>query len=263
MSSNQLDATATVGGTFTYSPTNGTVLNVGSNTLSVVFTPTDTVDYNPATNTVFLIVQRAPLSVTANNASRNAARPTSVFSGTLVGVVNGDNITATYASSATSNSPAGTYPIMPTLVDPSSRPGQLLFSITNGTLTVLSAGSMVAWTNPAPIIYGTPLSTNQLNATATVGGTFVYSPTNGTVLNIGTNTLSVVFTPTDTNDYNSATNTLVTLIVLPEPLTVTATNVSRVFGQPNPVFGGSLIGVTNGDNTHRHVRQQHTPATAR
>ena len=114
-------------------------------------------------------------------------------------------------STATSNSPVATYAITPTLVDPNGRLTNYNFAITNGTLTVLRASSVITWTNPVPIIYGTPLSSNQLNATATVGGTFVYSPTNGTVLNVGSNTLSVVFTPTDTLDYNPATNT-VTLV---------------------------------------------------
>jgi len=51
-----------------------------------------------------------------------------------------------------------------------------------------------------------------LNATASVPGTFVYSPVSGTVLGAGSQTLSVTFTPTDTTDYNAATAT-VTLTV--------------------------------------------------
>ena len=75
-------------------------------------------------------------------------------------------------------------------------------------MTVLRAASLITWTNPAPVIYGTPLSSNQLDALASVPGTLVYTPTNGTVLNAGTNTLTVVFTPTDTVDYSAATNTV-------------------------------------------------------
>ena len=49
LSSAQLDATASVAGTFTYTPAAGTVLDAGNGqTLSVTFTPTDTVDYNTA-----------------------------------------------------------------------------------------------------------------------------------------------------------------------------------------------------------------------
>ncbi len=247
LGTNQLNATASVPGTFVYTPTNGTVLDTGTNVLSVVFTPTDTNDYIASTNTVTLVAQPAPLTVTAANASRPFGQPNPVFTGTLTGVTNNDNITATYSSSATGGSPAGTYPIIPALVDPGHRLTNYSVTLNNGTLTVLSVGSTVTWTNPLPIVYGTPLGTNQLNASASVPGTFVYNPTNGTVLNAGTNTLSVVFTPTDTNDYSGSTNT-VTLVVQPAPLTVNAANASRPFSQPNPVFTGTLTGVTNNDN---------------
>jgi hypothetical protein len=247
LGTNRLNATASVPGSLVYNPTNGTVLDTGTNILSVVFTPTDTNDYSGSTNTVTLVVNPAPLSVTAANASRPYSQPNPVFTGTLTGVTNNDSITATYSSSATGGSPAGTYPIVPALVDTNHRLTNYSVTLNNGTLTVLSVGSTVTWTNPLPIVYGTPLGTNQLNATASVPGAFVYTPTNGTVLNAGTNTLSVVFTPTDTNDYIGSTNT-VTLVVNPAPLTLTAANASRPFGQSNPIFTGTLTGVTNNDN---------------
>ena len=51
------------------------------------------------------------------------------------------------------------------------------------TLTVTKATPILTWTNPVAIIYGTALFSNQLNATANAAGSFVYSSTNGTVLN--------------------------------------------------------------------------------
>ena len=57
---------------------------------------------------------------------------------------------------------------------------------------------VISWENPADITYGTLLSTIQLNATADVSGTFIYTPAIGTKLNEGANqVLKVVFTPTD------------------------------------------------------------------
>ena len=51
-------------------------------------------------------------------------------------------------------------------------------------------------------------SATQLNATASVPGTFVYTPAAGTVLNAGAaQTLSVTFTPTDAANYTTATAT--------------------------------------------------------
>jgi sugar lactone lactonase YvrE len=63
----------------------------------------------------------------------------------------------------------------------------------------------ITWKAPAAITYGTALSATQLNATASVPGTFAYSPATGTVLAAGSQTLSVTFTPTNTTNYSTAT----------------------------------------------------------
>jgi hypothetical protein len=44
------------------------------------------------------------------------------------------------------------------------------------TINVLKANSTITWSTPADITYGTALSATQLNATANVAGSFVYSP---------------------------------------------------------------------------------------
>ena len=72
----------------------------------------------------------------------------------------------------------------------------------------------ISWPTPAPISNPTPLGPTQLDATANVAGTFVYSPSSGTVLTAGTYTLSVTFTPNDTTKYNAATAS-VTITVNP------------------------------------------------
>lgn len=69
----------------------------------------------------------------------------------------------------------------------------------------LAATPSITWAAPAAITYGTALSGAQFNAAASVAGTFSYSPAAGTVLNAGTQTLTVTFTPTDTTDYTTAT----------------------------------------------------------
>ena len=43
----------------------------------------------------------------------------------------------------------------------------------------------ITWANPAGIVYGTALGSAQLDATASVPGTFTYSPAAGTVLHAG------------------------------------------------------------------------------
>src|SRR5207249_9600181 len=75
--------------------------------------------------------------------------------------------------------------------------------------TIEKLTPVITWATPADITYPTALSGTQLNATADVAGSFVYSPEAGTVLNAGSGqTLSVTFTPTDTTNYKTAGKTV-------------------------------------------------------
>jgi N-acetylneuraminic acid mutarotase len=78
----------------------------------------------------------------------------------------------------------------------------------------------ITWATPAPIDYFTPLGATQLDASASVAGTYVYTPAAGEVLPIGVHTLSVTFNPSDTTDYASNTAT-VSLIVNEAAQTIT------------------------------------------
>ena len=81
-------------------------------------------------------------------------------------------------------------------------------TIATVTLNV-KLGSTIHWSDPTDIVYGTPLSTTQLDATASVPGTFKYGPAVGTILNARNDQkLVVTFTPTDTTDYAGSTLTV-------------------------------------------------------
>ena len=75
LSATQLDATANVAGTFTYSPAVGAVLAAGSQTLSVTFTPANTTNYTTATASVALTVNQAAPYVTQLFASTQLVYP--------------------------------------------------------------------------------------------------------------------------------------------------------------------------------------------
>jgi len=212
LSSAQLDASASVPGTFTYTPTTGTVVGAGSQTLKVTFTPTDSTNYASNTKTAQLTVNSAPLAVKANNQSMTYGSTVPTLTGTVTAVVAGDGITATFTTTATSNSTVGQYPIMAILNDPNSKLANYSVTNTPGTLTISQATPVVTWSAPASIVYGTPLGSAQLNATSSVPGAFVYSPAAGTVLGAGTQTLKATFTATDNVDY-VAVQTSVTLMV--------------------------------------------------
>jgi hypothetical protein len=241
LSSTQLDATADVSGTFTYTPAAGTVLGAGTQTLSVTFTPDDTSDYSSVTLTATLDVLKATPAVTWAN-------PADITYGTPLSAAQLDasaNVPGTFAYSPDQGAVlgAGSHTLSVTFTPTDT--ADYNNATQTATLDVLKATPTVTWSDPAAIVYGTPLSNTQLDATADAPGTFVYSPTAGAVLSPGAHTLSVTFTPTDTADYNSNRVTLtVTLNVLAPAPAITwadpAPGVTAVaytvIVQPSPVL---------------------------
>lgn len=74
---------------------------------------------------------------------------------------------------------------------------------------IVKKDAVITWASPSDIVSGTALSATQLNATADVAGTFVYTPASGTVLSVGAaQNLKVDFTPTNAVNYNTATKTV-------------------------------------------------------
>lgn len=64
LSGTQLNASSPVAGSFVYEPAAGTLLSAGTHTLSVTFTPTDTMDYTTATALMNLTVSQASPTIT-------------------------------------------------------------------------------------------------------------------------------------------------------------------------------------------------------
>src|SRR5439155_1443952 len=92
----------------------------------------------------------------------------------------------------------------------------------------------ITWAAPASITSGTALSGTQLNATASVPGTFVYTPPAGTVLPVGAaQSLSVTFTPTDTVSYTTATKSVLITVTAPSG-TITAVTLLANLAAPQP-----------------------------
>ncbi len=210
LDSTELDATANVPGTFVYAQAAGTVLPaVDTPLLAVTFTPADTADYATVTQVVPIEVAPAPLTVSADplTVPYGSAIPALTF--TATGFVNGDtaaSLPGSLATVATPTSPVGSYDIsLGTLgsfgESENDRESNYNITYVDADLTVTLAAPTITWTAPAPIGNQTPLSSAQLNATANIPGTFVYSPAAGTILSTGTQTLTVTFTPDDTVDY--------------------------------------------------------------
>jgi probable HAF family extracellular repeat protein len=109
------------------------------------------ITYAPGQLTIMLF----PLTVTANNATRPYGAPNPAFSGSITGIQNGDNITATYATAATPTSTVGMYAIVPTLVDPGGKLGNFAVTLNKGTLTVIQASTTTGLSvTPNPSNFG-------------------------------------------------------------------------------------------------------------
>lgn len=232
LSATQLDATADAAGSFTYSPASGTLLNAGNGQiLSAIFTPSNTTLYNSVTQTVTINVSKADPIITWSNLT--AVSYGAALSSTQLSA--GANVIGSFAYSPASGTilDAGNGQALAAMFTPNDTLNYNVVSATN-TIDVAKAIPTVIWNNPADIVFGTALSSLQLDATADVGGTFVFNPATGTVLNAGANqTLEAVFTPTDTANFEGVTNTVAINVAKADP-SITWYSVSAI------TFGAAL-----------------------
>jgi YVTN family beta-propeller protein len=220
----QLNASSTIAGSFSYSPAAGTVLGAATQTLTATFTPTDITDYKNGGASVMLLVNQATPTI-------NWPTPAAITYGAAL---NGAQLNATASVAGTfSYSPAGG------VLTAGSHLLSVTFTPTDTTdytsatstvtLLVNQATPTINWPTPAAITYGAALSGAQLDATASVAGTFSYSPAGG-VLTAGSHLLSVTFTPTDTTDYTIATQSVTLTVNKATPFVTWATPAAIIYG---------------------------------
>ena len=184
LNNTQLNASSSVPGTFTYTPVSGTVLSAGTHTLNVDFTPTDNANYSGTSRNVTINVNQATPKITWSN-------PADITYGTA--------LSNTQLNASSSVPGTFTYtPVSGTVLSAGTHTLNVDFTPTdnanysgtsrNVTINVSEATPTITWSNPADITYGTALNNTQLNASASVPGTFTYTPVSGTVLSAGTHT---------------------------------------------------------------------------
>lgn len=148
---------------------------VGSYAISVAIGTLTSSNYNFALGNNWFIINPAPLSVTPDSYSRLYGETNPVLTGVVTGIVNGENITAAYSTTAVTSSPAGGYPITALLIDPDGKLSNYTATTNQGTLTITNA-----------------IPSNALPAV------ILLSPTNGMIFFAGT-THTVSATPSDTD----------------------------------------------------------------
>ena len=237
----EYNVTASVPGTFTYSPAKGTTLpKSGSNTFSVTFVPTDKTRYNTVSQTKNISGMKVPLIVTADNKTKVEGSVNPPLTASYSGFVNGDSassigLTPALSTSAVTSSQAGTYIISTLAPSTSPSPGASHYAISfeSGTLTIIAKTAPVITWGAFTIIEGSPIT----NATSNVPGKFTYSTES---YNAGTRNITANFTPTDTVNYSSASKT-VSMVVNPRmyTLTVAKTGNGNIVSSPTGINYGN------------------------
>ena len=142
---------ASEGLTLTWLSSNTSVATISGNILTLKGAGTATItasqagnnEYMPFSQEFTLTVAKAPLTITANDATKNIGEANPAFTATYEGFVNGDDATVltalpTLTTQADKNSPVGTYDI----VVSGAEAANYEMNYVNGTLTVVDEWSM-------------------------------------------------------------------------------------------------------------------------
>lgn len=209
LSDSQLNATASVPGTFVYTPRPGTLLSAGEHTPSVVFTPSNLSDYAPVQAAVSLsVIKKAPAIHWPTPGPIIRATPLGPDQLNASASVEGN---FTYNPAAGETLGPGTHTLAASFTPADSV--NYTSAEASVSLTVVEiVPANITWRDPPPISYGTELSPEQLNATSSIPGSFIYAPAAGEVLPAGKHKLSVIFTPDD-EEKHTRVQASVTLIV--------------------------------------------------
>lgn len=233
---------ATLSGTYVYDPPSGTILDAGTQTLSVTFIPDDTENWDNATATVQIVVHKANQTIEWNT-------PAPIVYGTAL---SSSQLNAEVSVVGPAEPGALTYnPDFNTILDAGTHTLNVSAAETNNynaasasvQLIVNKADQTINWSNPADIVYGTALSETQLNAQVDVvgpapAGVLTYTPPAGTVLNAGTHTLSV--DAAETNNYNPASASVTLVVLKATPVFSNLSSPTIIIGTLTTTISGTL-----------------------
>lgn len=245
--------TGSLPGTFTYSSETTSVVSVSGSTLTVVgvgtsvitatFTPTDSANYNGATTSMTVTINKAiPIINTWNSnwRSRTYGNPnfnldvaTANVPGTFVytsgspSVISLNGRVASIVGAGTSVITASFTPTDTTNYE-STASASLTFNVLKNTPS-LSWSNVSKYMGDASFVLTAP--------TSTTPGTFTYTSATPSVISLsgdvatvagrGTSVITASFTPTDTNNYGSVTKTM-TITVDATAQTITRTSTSPI-----------------------------------
>jgi sugar lactone lactonase YvrE len=218
---------------------------VGTAVLKAIYTPSDpTMDSAQAQ--AKMQVLPAPLTASAANVSRTYGAANPMFTGQVLGAVNGDSFQELFSCAASVSSAVGLYPIAPSVTGS----GLSNYAVTNqnGQLTI-TAAQLSARANDATRAYG---SANPVFTGAVTGAvnSDVLTETFATIATVASPVGSFAIVPAVSGA--SAGNYIPvlqngTLTITAAQLRAKANDATRVYGAGNPVFTGAMTGAVNGD----------------
>jgi filamentous hemagglutinin family protein len=226
------------------------VLNSGIGTYAITGSGATSTNYDFSYVPGTLTINRALLTVTADNASREYGLANPTFTGTISGLRAGDTASVVsglvYGTAATAASNVGTFAITAS----GGTAANYDFAYVPGTLTITKALLTVTADN-ASREYGlaNPAFTGSITGfrngdTASVVSGLVYNTVADITSNAGTYGIIGAFGTATNYDFSYVPGTLTITKAL---LTVTADDASREYGLANPTFAGSISGFRNGD----------------
>ena len=256
LSATQLNATAGVAGSFSYTPALGTVLGAGTHTLNTTFTPTDTTNYQVTNSSVTINVGKALLTVTAEGKARNygAANPTLTYQ--VAGFVNSETVsvlsgTPSLTTTATNASNVGDYPISAAVGTLAASNYQFSFvpatlTVNKATLTVTADAKSRNYGAANPTLTATYSGFVNSDTASVVSGSPALTTTATSISNIGDYPISAAAGTLAASNYLFSFLPG-TLAVNQATLTVTADAKSRNYGEANPTLTYQVTGFSNGD----------------
>jgi len=188
------------------------------------------------------------LNVAANSISRPYGTTNPPFASTITGALNGDTFTISYTTAATITSAVGSYPI--TLTVSGAATANYTVTTTAGVLSVTPA-TLTATANSASRTYGAANPSFTGFTTGLVNGdtvTLNFSTIAGVSSPVGTYPIVLTVVGNSSNYTVVAVNGTLTITQNPTSLVINVNSATRLYGQQNPNFTGTVVGVLPGDN---------------
>ena len=233
---------------------NGKIVPLKAGSTTLTLSQKASKNYTAASKTIKITVNKAQLTVTADNATRPYGSANPTFTLSYTGFVNGETEAAlavkpTATCNTTSTSPAGTYDIPAA----GGKSDNYSFSYKKGTLTITSSSVQISISPIGEKKYGDAAfdlqatSPNQETPiTYTVADPTVARIDNGRVTILKAGSTTITARQAASANYGEASAST-PLVIKKASLTASVNNATRRYGEENPAFSFSYKGFVNGE----------------